>query len=52
MNSIGLPVIILLLAIAYLSIIYCVLKMAERLSYHTITSNKSTMKSDRGIKTS
>ena len=51
MNSL-VPLIILLLAIAYLSIVYGVLKMAQKSSYNTITSSKTTMEGDRGIETS
>ena len=52
MNSIGLPLFILLLAIAYLSIVYGVLKMAEKSVPNGITSNQTSLESDRGIKTS
>ncbi|MEL6495119.1 MAG: hypothetical protein AAFQ41_08340 [Cyanobacteria bacterium J06623_7] len=52
MNSIGLPPIILLLAIAYLTIIYGLLKIVEQPVQRNISPLESNLDRDRGMEAS
>ena len=50
--KLGLPLIILLLAIAYLTIVYGLLKMVEKPRHEAIAPKQTTRESDRGMETS